>query len=130
MTSLEEEIERLRRHSETLKLRRSLAEKEAKSEDNKYGELREEVEENGGKLIYLDDYRLQAIKNRPQTLALENMSYEDLEDLKDQHKAKLEELKNNYLNSKEATNRVGTEGNLEGITYEQLILIRVLLPTL
>jgi hypothetical protein len=53
------------------------------------------------------------------------MSYEDLEHLKEQHKVKLEELKSCYLNPKERGERQG-ESNLEGITYEQLITIRVI----
>jgi len=125
VTSLEEEIERLRRQSETIRLRRTLVSKDQKHKEAEDNEFREYVEENDGKLIYLDDYRMQAIKNRPQTFDLENISYEDLENLKEQHKAKLEELKSCYLDSKERGDKKG-ESNLEGITYEQLIAIRVI----
>ena len=113
-----------------MKLRRSLLDKDKKEkEENKLdSELRSEVEKYGGTLIHLDNYRLQAIKNRPQYLCLVNMSYEDIEDLIEMHKKKLEEVKNVYI----SMNGRGAFTSLERIpeeykdaTYEDLVEIRV-----
>ena len=115
-----------------MKLRRSLAagaeEKKVKDKMEEGDAFRSEVEENGGQLIHLDEYRLQAIKNRPQYYSLENMSYEDLENLKAEHRAKLEELKMSYFTAKEKTVKPSIDKmleNFEGLTYEELAQIRV-----
>ena len=86
VTNLEREIDRLRRQSETVKLRRSLAAKDTEEaigrSKRREGELKAELEKEGGSVIHHNDSRFQVIKNRPNNLALENMSYEDVEELK------------------------------------------------
>jgi hypothetical protein len=121
---MEKEIERLRRQLETLKLRRNLGEKKSK-QGNIEDILRNEIEVNGGQLIHYDETRLQAIKYRPQSLALENLSYEELEDLIETHNEELENIKNEYnkFRSKEFMLSVIPEG----LTYEEVNKMRVLL---
>lgn len=87
MNNLEKEVDRLKRQSETLKLRRSLAESESKIQKGRMtaketANLQKELVKDKGQLIYAAEDRIQAIKSRPDTLACDNMSYEDLEELK------------------------------------------------
>jgi len=125
VNSLEKETERLRRQSETIKLRRDLASKDSKKPlASKTDEaLRSEVEQYGGKLIYLDDSRLQAIKNRPQYYSLENISYEDLENMIATHQEQLEKLRKNYLSPRGIKDSFGEIP--EGLTYEEVVRLRV-----
>lgn len=118
MGSLEKEIERLRRQSETLQLRKNLALKETKVEEKDDEALREEVEQYGGQLIHLDDYRMQAVKYRPHYFALDNMSFEDLESLIKTHEDKLKALKDLYP-------RGELPEEYKGLEYEEVSALRV-----
>lgn len=86
VANMEKEIDRLKRQSETMKLRRSLARGEAKIEGPTTAggdrRLREQMAPERSEIIHVDPGRLQTIKSRPSTLAPDNMSYEDLEELK------------------------------------------------
>lgn len=69
-------------------LRRSLAAKESEGAQAKakreQENLKTALEQEGGHMIYSDVGRFQAIKSRIDNFVPENMSYEDLEDLKAQ----------------------------------------------
>lgn len=123
---MEREIERLRRQLETLKLRRALANKPAapKQIDRTEEILKAEVEENGGQLIHYDEGRLQAVKYRPQSLALENLSYEELEDLLEAHSEELQRLKSEYGRSR--SRPVASAEVSEDLSYEEVVRMRVL----
>ncbi len=84
-TNLEKEIDRLKRQSETIQLRRSLARGEVPGQSEPQAErergLREQQTNDRSTHIHLDAGRVQTIKARPSHLAPDNMSYEDLEEL-------------------------------------------------
>jgi len=120
---MEKELERLRRHLETLKLRHNQGAKKAKEQSNTKDILKAEIEVNGGQLIHYDEDRLQAIKYRPQSLALDNLSYEKLEDLIEAHNEELENLKNEY--SKYRSKGISLSTIPEGLTYEEATKMRV-----
>ena len=119
MKSLEKEIERLKRQSETLQLRKSLGSKKVKEAETDKA-LRAEVEQYGGQLIYLDEYRMQAIKNRPQYFSLENMSCEDIESLIKTHEEQLAKLKELYPGGE-------LPEEYKSLSYEEIHFLRVTL---
>ncbi len=131
VTNLEKEIERLRRQSETMQLRRSLALKDSVLTGQPVPPPKRtaELEDEDDRIIHTDDYRLQVIKNRPQNLAPDNMTYEDLEELRESHKEKLGELESEYSKTKgEYSAAKFSPEKMEGyedLTYEELVRIRV-----
>lgn len=85
--NLEKEVDRLKRQSETLKLSRAIAASEVEIKKDKLkskekNEFKKDLEYERGDLIHLSSARVQLIKSRPDILLPDNMSYEDLEELK------------------------------------------------
>ena len=129
---MESEVQRLRRQSETMQLRRALTAKDTEARSHPVSYKTEthppEQDKESSQVIHEDDYRLQLIKSRPRNLVPENMSYDDLEELKESHTEKLKQLKDAYAqmtgkSEKQTPNTAELSGDL---TYEEMAWMRVL----
>ena len=84
ITNIQKDVDRLKRQSETLKCSRSLAKAETKVKDPllEPKTLTGEMKEKTDYVIHAEQQRLQAMKHMMSHMIPENMSYEDLEELK------------------------------------------------
>jgi len=128
----------LRRQTETIKLRRSLAKE---SESGKKVQQSEKIKpysccveppQTDEIVIHENEKRLQLIKSRPQSLAADNMNYEDLEELRKDHKEKIAEIEEQYSRIKGSSVKFSPEKvqgleNIENLSYEEMSRLRVFL---
>eukprot|EP00831_Metopus_contortus_P057540 TRINITY_DN49920_c0_g1_i1.p1 TRINITY_DN49920_c0_g1~~TRINITY_DN49920_c0_g1_i1.p1 ORF type:complete len:580 (+),score=117.76 TRINITY_DN49920_c0_g1_i1:46-1740(+) len=122
--NLDKEVDRLKRHCETMMLRKKLADNEA-NQQKEVGRDFPISDEEANKLIYLDEGRMQVQKNRFSILSPDNMNYEDLEELKNQHAEKLRDMEEEYSRFRRSPpSHPLNDEDYDSMTYEELIKLR------
>jgi len=119
INSLEVEVGKMQRQSETSKIRRSVAQLECKAENK----LKEQMASHGSRVIFASNAVLQGLKSTPHNL----VNYEDLEDAK-----RLREIEEEYAKQKQQDNlppalKEGLRESLDNVAYEDLDELRVYL---